>query len=54
MVGGYDLGRNAAPPLGPIWVVRERLSDEGEGAPLGSGFLDRSVSQCEPLPRPGI
>ncbi|MGD0685882.1 MAG: hypothetical protein ABSA03_12295 [Streptosporangiaceae bacterium] len=43
MIGRYDLGRNAATPLGATWPVRQRLSDEGQDRSLGPGFLDRSV-----------
>lgn len=43
MVSGYDLGRNASPPLGPAWLVRQWLPDEGKSGPLGSRFLDSSV-----------
>jgi hypothetical protein len=52
MVGSYDLGRHAAPPFGPAWLVRERLPDEGKSRPLGPGFLDSSISQGQPLPWP--
>ncbi|HUC27253.1 MAG TPA: hypothetical protein VMA73_31545 [Streptosporangiaceae bacterium] len=52
MVGSYDLGGHAAAPLGATRLVRQRLSDEGKSRPLGPGFLDSSVSQGQPLPRP--
>jgi hypothetical protein len=54
MLGSYDLGRHAAAPLGATRLIRQRLPDEGKGRPLGPGFLDSSVSQSQPLPRPGI
>jgi hypothetical protein len=43
VVGSYDLGRNAAAPLGATRLVWQRLPDEGEIRPLGPGFLDSSV-----------
>jgi hypothetical protein len=52
MVGSYDLGRNAAAPLGATRLVRQRLPDKGKSRPLGPGFLDGSVSQGQPLPWP--
>jgi hypothetical protein len=54
MIGGYDLGRHAAAPLGATRLVGQRLPDEGKSRSLGPGFLDSSVSQRQPLPRPGI
>jgi hypothetical protein len=44
VVGGYDLGRHAATPLGATWLVRQRLPYEGKSRPLGSGLLDGSAS----------
>jgi hypothetical protein len=44
VVGSYDLGRHATAPLGATWLVRQRLTDEDKGRPLGLGFLDSSVS----------
>jgi hypothetical protein len=43
-VGRYDLGRDAAAPLGTTWLVRQRLSDQGKSMPLGLGFLDSSAA----------
>jgi hypothetical protein len=43
MVGSYDLGRYATSPLGAARLVRQRLSDDGQGRPLGPDFLDSSV-----------
>jgi hypothetical protein len=43
VVGSYDLGRHATTPLGTTRLVRQRLSDEGQGIPLGPGFLDSPV-----------
>lgn len=54
MVGSYDLGGHATAPLGAAWLVRQRLSDEDKSRPLGLGFLDSSVSECQPLAWPGI
>jgi len=50
MVGSYDLGRDAAAPLGATRLVRQGLPDEGKSGPIGPGFLDSSVSQGQPLP----
>jgi hypothetical protein len=44
VVGSYDLGRNAATPLGATRLVRQWLSHENKSRPLGLGFLDSSVS----------
>jgi hypothetical protein len=54
MVGSYDLGGNAATPLGATRLVRQRLPDKGKSGTLGPGFLDSSVGQRQPLPWPGI
>jgi hypothetical protein len=54
VVGGYDLGGNAAPPLRTTRPVGQRRSDEGKSRTLGPGFLDGSASQRQPLPRPGL
>ncbi len=54
MVGRYDLGRYAAAPLGTARLVGQRLPDEGQGWPLGLGFLDGSAGECQPLPWPGV
>ena len=43
VVGSYDLGRHAAPPLSATRLVRQRLSDEGKDRPLGPGFLHNTV-----------
>jgi hypothetical protein len=53
MICGDDLGRHAAAPLAATWLVRYRLSDEGERSPVGLGLLDSSVSQRQELPWPG-
>ena len=52
MVGSYDFSRHAAAPLGATGLIGQRLPDEGKRRPLGSGFLDSSVSKCQPLPGP--
>lgn len=54
MVGGDDLSWDAATTLGAAWLVRHRLPHEGKSGSLGPGFLDRSVAERQPLPRPGI
>jgi hypothetical protein len=43
VVGSYDLGGHAAPPLGATRLVRQRQADEDKSRPLGPGFLDSSV-----------
>ena len=50
MVGGYDLRRDAAAPLGAARLVRQRLADEGKVTALGFGFLDNSARERQPLP----
>jgi hypothetical protein len=44
VVGRYDLGRQAATPLGATRLVRQWLSDQDKSRPLGLGFLDSPVS----------
>jgi hypothetical protein len=44
VVASYDHGRYAAAPLAATRLVRQRLSDEDKGRPLGLGFLDSSIS----------
>ena len=52
MLGRYDLGGDAATPLGATGLIRQRPANEGKVRPLGPGFLDSPASQRQPLPRP--
>jgi hypothetical protein len=53
MLGSYDLGRYAAPPLRATGLVRQGLADDGKGRALCSYFLNNTVGSCQPLPGRG-
>jgi hypothetical protein len=54
MLGSYDFGRYAAPPLRATGLVRQGLPDDGEGRALRSDFLNNAAASCQPLPGRGI
>jgi hypothetical protein len=53
MLGSYDFGRYAAPPLRATGLVRQGLPYDDEGRALRSYFLDSAVGSCQPLPGRG-
>jgi hypothetical protein len=54
MLGSYDFGRYAAPPLRASRLVRQGLPDHGKGRALRSDLLNNAAGSCQPLPWPGI
>jgi hypothetical protein len=54
MLGSYDFGRHAAPPLRVTGLIRQGPPDDGKGTALSSDFLNNAVGSCQPLPGPGI
>src|SRR5215475_7052169 len=54
MVGRYDLGGDAAPPLSATRLVRQGLPDDGKGRAFRSDFLNSAACPRQPLPGPGI
>jgi hypothetical protein len=54
MVGSYDFGGHAAPPLSATGLIRQGLPDNGKGRALGPDFLNNAVGSCQPLPGPRV